>query len=142
MSAPVCIFCEIAAGRAPGYVVWTDNDAAVFLDRSPIPPGHLLIIPREHVGTLWDLEEERFLRLMSLARSLAAPLTEATGADRAGMAVEGYGIPHAHIHLVPINGGGELDPCRQSPASEEELSTAARGVRAAIERHFDGGSKT
>ena len=70
---------------------------------------------------------------MSLGRSLAKPLSKVKGADRAAIAAEGYGVPHAHIHLVPVNGPGELDPNRQSPATEPDLAHTASALRAAIE---------
>lgn len=131
-----CIFCDIAAGLTPAHIVWTDVDFMVFLDRNPMAAGHLLVIPKQHVDKLWDLGESHYLRLMLLVRRLTVPLTKAIGADRAGMAVEGYGVPHAHIHLVPINAGNELDPCRQSPASDPELTVAAEVIRDAIARCF------
>ena len=127
-----CAFCEIIAGRGPAHVVWKDDNAIAFLDRNPIAPGHLLIVPRTHATTLWDLTESEYLDLMTLVRSLAEPLAQATGADRAAMAVEGYGVPHAHIHLVPVDGPGQLDPHRQSPATEDKLDTAAKALQAII----------
>ena len=129
-----CAFCEIIAGREPAHVVWADDGAVVFLDHNPIAPGHVLIVPRRHATTLWDLTKAEYLNLMALARSLAEPLSQALRADRAAMAVEGYGVPHAHIHLVPVNGPGRLDPNRQSPATEDELDTAAEALHAVIDR--------
>lgn len=131
-SAPRCAFCDIVAGRAPAPVVWANGDAMVLLDRNPIAPWHLLIIPRHHAPTLWDIDEAQFLDLMSIARSLARTLSMAMHAELAAMAIEGYGVPHAHIHLVPVNGPGELDPRRQSPASEADFSNAAKAILAAI----------
>ncbi|MEJ2287644.1 MAG: HIT family protein [Deinococcales bacterium] len=128
-----CVFCEIAADRSSAHVVWSSNDALVFLDRNPIAPGHLLIVPRRHEGTLWNLTETEYFDLMSLARSLAKALSKAMGADRAAMAVEGYGVTQAHIHLVPVNGPGELDPNRQSTATEPDLAHTASALHAAIE---------
>lgn len=127
-----CPFCDIIAGRGAAHVVWKDDSAIAFLDRNPIAPGHLLIIPRRHATTLWDLPDAEYLHLMTVARSLAKPLSRAMEADRAAMAVEGYGVPHAHIHLVPVNGPGQLDPNRQAPATEDELATAEQALRAVI----------
>jgi diadenosine tetraphosphate (Ap4A) HIT family hydrolase len=57
MSVDACIFCEIAARTAPAHVVWAGDDAVVFLERNPMNPGHLLVVPREHVSTVWELDE-------------------------------------------------------------------------------------
>ena len=129
MKSTSCAFCEVISGSAPAQIVWTSDDAIAFLDRSPMNPGHLLVVPRTHLATLWDLEEAKFIQLLLTVRRLAASLAEALNVDRAGMAVEGYGVPHAHIHLVPINGCNELDPCRQSPASEEDLERIGELLR-------------
>jgi histidine triad (HIT) family protein len=129
MSSSSCAFCNVISGSAPAQVVWTSDEAIAFLDRSPINPGHLLVVPRAHVATLWDLEEPKFIQLLLIVRRLAVSLAEVLNVDRAGMAVEGYGVPHAHIHLVPINGGHELDPCRQSPASEDDLERMGQLIR-------------
>ena len=134
---PSCAFCEVIAGSAPAQIVWTSEKAIAFLDRSPINPGHVLVVPCAHVATLWDLEEPEFIQLLLIVRRLAISLAQAMNAQRAGMAVEGYGIPHAHIHLVPINGSNELDPCRQSPASEYDLEGTGKLIRDHFSRVFD-----
>ena len=129
MNSRACVFCQIIAGTVSAQIVWTNDHAIAFLDRAPMNPGHLLIVPRAHVETLWDLEESKFIELLLLVRRLAVPLIEALNAERAGVAVEGYGVSHAHVHLIPLNGGKELDPCRQFPAPEEELETIAQRIR-------------
>ena len=129
MSISPCVFCRIVDRLTSARIVWEGEDGIAFLDQSPINRGHLVIIPRVHVAKIWDLEEPTFLRLLSLVRRLAVPLAKAMLADRAAMAVEGYGVPHAHVHLVPVNGGNELDPCRQVPASEDDLDVVAECIR-------------
>ena len=127
-----CIFCRIAQGRAPAHVVWSDAEHVAFLDIAPIAAGHLLLIPREHVPWVDELAAEAHARLFARVRALARPVADAAGAPHAGIAVEGYGVPHAHVHLVPTWRGGELDPCRQRPASDAELRVAADRLRAAL----------
>lgn len=129
---PACIFCRIVDGQAPAHVVWSDAEHMAFLDTNPIAAGHLLLIPREHVAWVDDLAAEAHARLFARVRALARPVAHAAGAPHTGIAVEGYGVPHAHVHLVPIWRGGELDPCRQARASEAELRVAADRLRAAI----------
>lgn len=127
-----CIFCRIVAGRAPAHVVWQDEEHLAFLDTQPITAGHLLLVPRAHVPWVDALSADAHARLFARVRALAGPVAAAAGAPRSGIAVEGYGVPHAHVHLVPVWRAGELDPCRQAPASDAELRQAAERLRAAI----------
>jgi histidine triad (HIT) family protein len=129
-----CIFCEIAAGRALAAIVWESPEFVAFLDHRPIQPGHLLLVPREHIDYLFDLEAPRYQRLWDCARQLAGSLQEATGADRIGIAVEGYGVPHLHVHLVPLNRLGDLDPCKQHRVARDELDRMAGQIRSSLER--------
>lgn len=124
-----CVFCRIAQGEAPAHVVWQDDLFLAFLDVRPINPGHLLLIPREHVDYLFDLDDALYGPLFARAKELAEPLRRATGCGRVGVAIEGYGVPHAHIHLVPINGPLELDPNRATPRAEVEQAEMAARIR-------------
>lgn len=137
MAEPHCIFCRIVAGRAPAHVVWEDEDHLAFLDINPITEGHVLLIPRMHVAWVEALSADAHARLFARVRALAGPVAAAAGAPHTGIAVEGYGMPHAHVHLVPVWRGGDLDPCRQAPADEPALRTVAARVRAAIGRAAD-----
>ena len=99
---------------------------------SPIAPGHLLLIPRAHVPSVFDLSEASYAALFERARRLQDVVRTAAGSPRVGLAVEGFGVEHAHVHLVPVARGGDLDPCRQRRASPEELRAAAARLRAAL----------
>ena len=78
---------------------------------------------------LFDLDDALYGKLFARAKRLADPLRRATGCGRVGMAIEGYGVPHAHIHLVPINGPLELDPNRAAPRAEAEQAEMAARIR-------------
>ena len=132
MTENCCVFCRIVEGRAPAYVVWQDADHLAFLDINPITAGHVLLIPRVHVPWVDDLSPEAYAKLFSCVRTLTRPVAVAVGAPRTGIVVEGYGVPHAHVHLVPIWRGGELDPRRQSRASEADLGATAERLRAVL----------
>ena len=127
-----CIFCRIVEGRAPAHVVWSDDEHLAFLDTAPVAAGHLLLIPRAHVPWVDELSADAHARLFARVRELAGPVARAAGAPHTGIAVEGYGVPHAHVHLVPVRRAGELDPCRQAPASDAALREAADRLRAAL----------
>ena len=116
-----CVFCEIVAGRIPSLTVWEDPDHLLMMDIRPIAPAHLLLLPKKHTDDLFDLPEREYATLLETARTLAPVLRQATNAKRIGMVVEGFGVPHVHVHLVPVNGPGELNPSKAQPASEESL---------------------
>ena len=96
--------------------------------------GHVILIPLEHVPWVDQLAPAAHARLFARVRELVGPVAAAAAAPHTGIAVEGFGVPHAHVHLVPVWRGGELDPCRQAPAAETELRAAAERLRAAIQR--------
>lgn len=129
---PGCVFCQIAAGTIPAHIVWSDADHLAFLDLNPIAAGHTLVIPRKHIESVFELDPSDYANLMERVRVLAGAIAAAAGAPRAGIACEGFGVAHAHVHVVPVWHGGDLDPCRQSPASEEALAEVAHRVRARI----------
>lgn len=127
-----CVFCGIVAGTEPAHVVWRDDEHMAFLDINPITAGHVLLIPRVHVRWVDDLSPEAHARLFARVRVLTRPIAVAAGAPRTGIAVEGFGVAHAHVHLVPIWHVGDLDPHRQAPASDADLHAAAERIRAAL----------
>lgn len=132
MTESSCIFCRIAEGRAPAHVVWSDAEHVAFLDVNPVAPGHVLLVPRAHVAWVDELSADAHARLFAWVRDLARPVAAAAGAPHTGIAVEGYGVAHAHVPLVPVRRAGDLDPCRQEPAGDAALRAAAERVRSAI----------
>lgn len=127
-----CAFCEITAGRAPAEIVWADEQFLAFLDTSPIAPGHLLLIPRAHSPSVFDLPDTEYTELFQRARAIQRVLLATAGSRRVGLAVEGFGVDHAHVHLVPVNRGGDLDPSRQQRASPGELRATGERLRRAL----------
>lgn len=115
------IFSKIISGEIPAHVVWQDADAVAFMDVKPINPGHVLLVPRLEEDYVFDLPEPLYLKLWTVARRLQAAIKNATGCKRVGIAVEGFAVPHAHIHLVPLYAGNELDPNRAKPAGGDDL---------------------
>jgi histidine triad (HIT) family protein len=121
-----CVFCEIVAGRIRGLLVWENRDFLLLLDIRPIAPGHLLLLPKKHAEDLFLLPEREYVRLLRTARKVAPTLRRLTGARRIGLVVEGFGVPHVHVHLVPVNEAGELNPARAKPASPARLRALQR----------------
>lgn len=116
-----CIFCSIIQGDIPAYKIWEDAHFFVFLDIHPLQKGHTLLIPKNHTEEVFDLSNELYVNLFSTAQKLSKPLREAMGSKKIGLVIEGFGVAHAHIHLIPINNPHELDPNKAYNATEEEL---------------------
>jgi histidine triad (HIT) family protein len=117
-----CIFCKIISGNVPSFPIAEGKEWLAFLDVTPITAGHLLLIPKVHHDDIYMLDEDIYHTLFTVARTLGVKLRHATGAKRIGLAIEGFGVPHVHIHLVPINQGNELDPHRATPMPHDELA--------------------
>lgn len=117
-----CIFCDIAQHKREDYVVWEDEKFMAFLDINPANPGHCMLIPKNHVDYFFNLDDELYYGLFRTAKKLSEPLRLAMNAKRIGIAVVGFDVPHAHLHLVPLHGSNELfDPKKFTKATQEEL---------------------
>lgn len=122
------IFSKIAAGEIPSYKVAADDKHFAFLDINPMAPGHTLVIPRREVDYLFDLSAEEYGELMEFARKVALKLKKAVPCQRVGVAVLGMEVPHAHIHLVPLQTEADMDfrkPKLDLPAAEMEAIAKA-----------------
>jgi histidine triad (HIT) family protein len=123
-----CIFCKIINGEIPSAKLWEDEKYFICLDKSPINPGHTLILPKKHTDYIFDLNDKEYSELMLKAKEVAKILKKKLNPKRVGMAIEGFEIPHVHIHLVPINHGGEIDFKRAKPMNSEQLNKLAEKI--------------
>lgn len=103
------IFSRIAAGEIPCYKVAADDRHFAFLDINPVAPGHVLVIPRREVSYIFDLTDEETAALHVFARKVARAVGAAMPCKRVGMTVIGLEVPHAHIHLIPINEENDMN---------------------------------
>lgn len=109
-----CVFCTIIEKNEPHHeIVWQDEQHVAFLTHRPEQPGHTLVIPRAHVDSAFDLSPEEFGSLMDASRRLAIALKKARGSARVALAISGFHVPHAHVHLVPVNESGAI--CVEPP---------------------------
>jgi Diadenosine tetraphosphate (Ap4A) hydrolase and other HIT family hydrolases len=97
------IFSKIVAGEIPSYKVAEDDRFFAFLDINPLVKGHTLVIPKREIDYLFDLEDEELSAMNLFAKSVAKAIEKAIPCKRIGVAVMGLEVPHAHIHLIPIN---------------------------------------
>ena len=125
------IFTKIVAGEIPCHRVWEDAEFLAFLDIRPVTAGHTLVIPKEEVGYLFDMEPAKYARLMEAARRVAVGLKRATGCVRVCVTVIGYEVPHVHIHLIPTMGLGEV-PMPPQRVGEVDMPAMAAKIAAAL----------
>ncbi len=103
------IFTKIVNRELPAHIVAEDDAHLAFLDINPLAHGHTLVIPKQEVDYIFDLEDDAFLALQLFAKKVANAIDKVSDAERVGVAVIGLEVPHAHIHLVPINGVGDIN---------------------------------
>ncbi len=107
------IFTSIINGEIPCYKVAEDDKHFAFLDIFPVARGHVLVVPKVEIDRLFDLEEKDYEGLMLFARKVAKAIEQAFDCDRVGMSVVGLEVPHAHVHLIPINALSDMDLTRE-----------------------------
>ena len=122
------IFTRIVNGEIPSYKVAEDDHYYAFLDINPLAAGHTLVIPKHEVDYIFDLETEEYAGLWKFAQKVAKAIDSAIPCKRVGVAVLGMEVPHAHIHLVPLQSEGDLDfrKEKQQLSSEEFIAIAGK----------------
>src|ERR1700712_1473550 len=103
------IFSKIVAGEIPAYKVAETDQFLAFLDISPLAEGHVLVIPKKEVDYIFDIDDETYTGLQIFAKIVATGLRKAIACKRIGVAVIGLEVPHAHIHLIPLNHVGDIN---------------------------------
>jgi len=105
------IFTKIVNGEIPSYKVAEDKNYYAFLDINPLQKGHTLVIPKKETDYLFDLTDEELAGLMLFAKKVAKGIDKSVPCQRVGVAVLGLDVPHAHVHLVPLNSGNDINFC-------------------------------
>jgi histidine triad (HIT) family protein len=127
------IFSKIVAGEIPAYVVAESVDFLAFLDISPLAEGHVLVIPKTEVDYLFDLDDATYTGLQLFAKIVATGLRKAIPCKRIGVAVIGLEVPHAHIHLIPMNSVSDLNFARPKlQFTAEQLEATQHKIREAL----------
>ncbi|HLP32828.1 MAG TPA: HIT family protein [Bacteroidia bacterium] len=122
------IFSKIITGELPSYKIAETENYLAFLDVFPLTEGHVLVIPKKETDNIFDIEEEEFAGLHLFSKIIAAAVKQAVPCRKVGVAVIGLEVPHAHIHLVPINEVGDINFAKPKlkPTAEELQSIAER----------------
>lgn len=123
------IFSKIAAREIPGYFVAESDEFFAILDINPLAIGHTLVIPKIEVDYLFDLDPETLGRYFKFSQTVAKAMDSAIDCERIGVAVIGLEVPHAHIHLVPINEIGDINfSAEKKSFSSEEMEEIRRSI--------------
>lgn len=119
------IFSKIIAGEIPSYKIAENEKFYAFLDIFPLKEGHTLVVPKMEIDNMFDLPEEYLAEMLVFARPIAKAIEKSFDCNRCGISVIGLEVPHAHLHLVPINSANDLNFTRSKPkASEDSLKKA------------------
>jgi histidine triad (HIT) family protein len=122
------IFSKIIAGEIPCHKIAETENCFAFLDIMPLANGHVLVIPKKETDYIFDIESEEYKELWAFAQTVAKAIKKAIPCKKVGVAVVGLEVPHAHIHLVPINNVEDLNfsKAKLKPTQEELAETAEK----------------
>ena len=126
------IFTRIINGEIPSYTIAEDSYCYAFLDINPNAIGHTLCVPKQEVDKLFDLDEEIYLHLMEFAKRIAGALEQAVPCKRVGMAVVGLEVPHAHVHLIPINEMHEMSFQTKVKMQEDDMISLVEKIKSKL----------
>jgi histidine triad (HIT) family protein len=128
------LFTRIVNGEIPCYKVAEDENYFAFLDIFPLAKGHTLVIPKQEVDYIFDLDETTYTGLMLFSQKVAKAIDKAVPCKRVGVAVIGLEVPHAHVHLVPLQSINDIDFSRPKLKLEkEEMESIAAAISAKLE---------
>ena len=125
------IFTKIVNGEIPAYKIAEDDRFLAFLDINPLTKGHTLVIPKQETDYLFDLDEDLFADLNRFAHKVAKAIKPAMNCKRVGVCVIGFEVPHAHVHLIPINGMSDMNfSLPKLKLSKKEFEEVAAKIKA------------
>jgi histidine triad (HIT) family protein len=127
------LFSKIIKGEIPSYKIAEDEHFYAFLDIFPLREGHTLVVPKTEVDNLFDLNDEYLSRLLVFARPIAKAIEKAFPCNRCGISVIGIEVPHAHMHLIPVNSANDLNFTQPKPKASDEV---LKNVQAKIISHL------
>lgn len=124
------IFTKIVNGEIPAYKIAEDENYLAFLDVNPNAKGHTLCIPKQEIDKIFDMDDELYLGLMKFSKKIAIALEKTVPCKRVGVAVVGLEVPHAHVHLIPLNHMDEMRFQNKVSLSKEEFEALAKSIQA------------
>ena len=127
------VFSKIISGEIPSYKVAENENCYAFLDIQPLKKGHVLVIPKKEIDYIFDLESDLYSKLWLFAKDVAAAMKKVINCKRIGIAVIGLEVPHAHIHLVPLESVGDINFTQiKLKLPEHEMKEVAEKIAASF----------
>ena len=127
------VFSKIISGEIPSYKIAEDNNFIAFLDIAPLVIGHVLIVPKNETDKLFDLDDETLSKMLVFAKPIAKTIERVFDCKRCGISVVGLEVPHAHMHLVPINSADDLNFTRRKlTPTPKELEAVQNKIVSAL----------
>ncbi|MDQ6482563.1 HIT family protein [Dyadobacter sp. LHD-138] len=123
------IFSRIVSGEIPSHKIAENDEFLAFLDAFPIAKGHTLVIPKKEIDYLFDLDDDTYARLFLFAKSIVPTLEKTVPCLRVGVSVIGLEVPHAHVHLLPLNSMADADFSKKIKVTQDELAALALEIR-------------
>ena len=122
------IFTRIINGEIPCYKIAENDEFFAFLDINPVQKGHTLVVPKEEVSYIFDINDDKLGRYMAFANRVAAAIKAAVPCIKVGIAVVGLEVPHSHIHLIPLNEVNDLNFEHKMTLPKEEMQQIAENI--------------
>ncbi|MBD3582291.1 HIT family protein [Flavobacterium selenitireducens] len=129
------IFTKVIEGELPAYRITEDEHYLAFLDINPNAKGHTLCIPKKETDKIFDLEADEYIGLMKFSRRVARALEKAVPCKRVGMAVIGLEVPHAHVHLIPLNHMDEMRFEQKVKLEHDDFEKIVHDIREELLKH-------
>jgi histidine triad (HIT) family protein len=123
------IFTKIVNGEIPCYKIAEDDRFLAFLDVNPNAKGHTLCIPKQEIDKIFDLDDQTYLALLQFSKKVATALEKSVPCKRVGMAVIGLEVPHAHVHLIPLNDMNEMRFQDKVKMTSDEFLVLSQTIR-------------
>jgi histidine triad (HIT) family protein len=127
------IFSKIVQGKIPSYKIAENDKFYAFLDINPLSKGHTLVIPRQEIDYLFDIDDQQIAEMMIFAKKVARGIEKVISCKRVGVAVLGLEVPHAHIHLIPLNSEADINFSNPKlKLSPEEFNSIAEEISSSV----------
>ncbi len=121
------VFTKIISGEIPAFIIKEDDNFIAFLDIAPLVTGHVLVVPKQEVNKLFDMPAELLSSILLFAKPIAVAIEKSFDCNRCGISVIGLEVPHAHMHLIPINSADDINFTRKKlQPSKESLAETQR----------------
>ena len=127
------IFTKIIKGEIPCYKIAENDKFLAFLDVNPNAKGHTLCIPKQEINKIFEMEDDLYLGLMQFSKKIAVALEKTVPCKRIGMTVIGLEVPHAHVHLIPLNEMDEMRFQNKVALSKDEFEALAKSIKTNLE---------